>query len=299
MSAALDWTSDGGDWPNRAASRFVAAGGYVWHVQRAGRGPRLLLIHGTGAATHSWAGLFPMLAQHHEVLAMDLPGHGFTRCQGRPDVSLDGMSRAIFSLLWKEHFIPDCITGHSAGGAIAVRLSELLKPPPVCILGINAALLPLSGAAGLLGPVMAKMLAFNPLVIEALARAGRNRMRVARLIRSTGSQPSEPYLSIYARLFSARSHIRGTLRMMSSWDVGGILPAMRTSKASFGLIAAGNDRAVDPSTAEDVARRCPAAQVIALPGLGHLVHEEAPGLVSDAMQEFLRSDRAHGRRGTG
>lgn len=299
MRAGLDWTSDGADWPNRAASRFVAAGGYVWHVQRVGRGPRLLLIHGTGASTHSWAGLLPMLAQYHDVLAMDLPGHGFTRCQGRPDVSLDGMSRAIFSLLWKEHFIPDSIAGHSAGAAIAVRLSEMLKPAPACIVGINAALLPLSGAAGLLGPAMARMMAFNPVVIAALARAGRNRARVARLIRSTGSQPCEPYLGIYARLFSARSHIHGTLRMMSRWNVAGILPAMQASDVNIALITAGNDRAVDPSTAEDVARRCPAVQVIALPGLGHLAHEEAPARVFGAMQEIMRGDSANGRRGTG
>jgi hypothetical protein len=53
----LDWASDGADWPNRDASRFVDAGGLRWHVQVAGSGPVLLLMHGTAASTHSFAAL--------------------------------------------------------------------------------------------------------------------------------------------------------------------------------------------------------------------------------------------------
>ena len=35
-------------------SRFVEAAGLRWHVQILGNGPTLLLVHGTGASTHSW-----------------------------------------------------------------------------------------------------------------------------------------------------------------------------------------------------------------------------------------------------
>ena len=52
------------------------------HVQRLGRGPSMLLLHGTGASTHSFRDLLPALAEHFDVLAPDLPGHGFT---ARPD----------------------------------------------------------------------------------------------------------------------------------------------------------------------------------------------------------------------
>ena len=49
-----EWKREGRDWPNREASRFVLASGLWWHVQVMGSGPVLLLLHGTGAATHSW-----------------------------------------------------------------------------------------------------------------------------------------------------------------------------------------------------------------------------------------------------
>jgi len=49
MSNHLSWERDGRDWPNRAFSRFIEAGGLRWHVQVMGQGPVALLLHGTGA----------------------------------------------------------------------------------------------------------------------------------------------------------------------------------------------------------------------------------------------------------
>ena len=78
----LNWDVDGLDWPLRQHSRFVQAGGLRWHVQHLA-GPRpgapcALLLHGTGASTHSWRDVAPLLARHAEVLSLDLPGHAFT-----------------------------------------------------------------------------------------------------------------------------------------------------------------------------------------------------------------------------
>ena len=82
MSTRPTWAVEGRDWPNRDASRFVDVGRVKWHVQVMGSGPALLLLHGTGAATHSWRDLLPLLARDFTVIASDLPGHGFT--EGRP-----------------------------------------------------------------------------------------------------------------------------------------------------------------------------------------------------------------------
>ena len=51
MADRPTWEHDGRDWPNREHSRFVTAAGLRWHVQVAGQGPDLLLVHGTAAAT--------------------------------------------------------------------------------------------------------------------------------------------------------------------------------------------------------------------------------------------------------
>ena len=82
MQQRLLWERDGRQWPHREASSFTEAAGLRWHVQTmappAPGAPTVWLLHGTGASTHSWRGLLPRLAQNFRVLAIDLPGHGFT-----------------------------------------------------------------------------------------------------------------------------------------------------------------------------------------------------------------------------
>src|SRR3954465_15975067 len=78
MSYFLSWDRDGRDWPHREASRFIEAAGLRWHVQIMGQGPAALLLHGTGASTHSFLDLAPLLARRFTVVMPDLPGHGFT-----------------------------------------------------------------------------------------------------------------------------------------------------------------------------------------------------------------------------
>lgn len=99
MSGALDWQRDGVDWPNREASEFHRAAGLRWHLQRMGSGPVILLLHGTGASTHSWGALLPLLADDYTVVAPDLPGHAFTDTPSSRGLSLPGMATSVAALL--------------------------------------------------------------------------------------------------------------------------------------------------------------------------------------------------------
>ena len=56
---------------------------------RAGHGEPLLLLHGIGSTRDDFAALFPRLAEHFDVLSVDLPGHGASpvRTMGAPAVS--------------------------------------------------------------------------------------------------------------------------------------------------------------------------------------------------------------------
>ena len=63
-----------------------------------GEGPDIVLLHGTGASTHSWRALIPLLAERYRVTAIDLPGHGFTRLGARMRSSLECMAEDIATL---------------------------------------------------------------------------------------------------------------------------------------------------------------------------------------------------------
>ncbi len=94
-SRKREWERRAKDWPNREASRFVAAGGIEWHAQIMGAGPWMLLVHGTGASTHSFRDLAPALARDFRVLALDLPGHGFTGTPANGLMSLPGFAELV------------------------------------------------------------------------------------------------------------------------------------------------------------------------------------------------------------
>ena len=119
MTRKPDWSVEGRDWPNRNASRFVLAGGLRWHVQIMGSGPTVLLLHGAGAATHSWRDVAPILASNFTVVAPDLPGHGFTDTPASRGLSLDGMASGVSRLMDVLDARPVMAVGHSAGAAIA------------------------------------------------------------------------------------------------------------------------------------------------------------------------------------
>lgn len=267
-----DWARDGAEWPNREASRFRRAGRLEWHLQRAGAGPRILLLHGSGAATHSWRDLFPLLTAQAEVLAPDLPGHGFTSSP-RSDLSLPRVARDVAELLAAEDFVPDLTVGHSAGGAIALRLA-LDAGGPARITALNAAVTPFRGASGAVFPLLARAFALNPLTPRLLARMA-DESAVRRLLDGTGSRIDARGTDLYRRLISSPGHVRGTLEMMADWRLQPLFDALPRLTGRLLLAVGEKDRTIPPSAARRVAARCPVAEIRAFP-YGHLMHEEAP-----------------------
>lgn len=260
MNEALSWATDGADWPNRAASRFVPAGGLNWHVQVAGQGPVVLLLHGTGASTHSWRDLIAPLAEHFTVVAPDLPGHGFTQAPERDLLSLSAMARGLSSLLKALEVSPESVVGHSAGAAIGLRMVQGRMIAPRVLISLNGALLPFRGAAAHLFPSLAKLLVLNPFVPRILAWRAGSAASVEHLLEGTGSRIDATGVALYRRLFSSRVHVASTLAMMANWDLEALGQQFRQLDLPILLVVGAQDRAVPPADAREVARRLPRAR---------------------------------------
>lgn len=282
MTRKPDWAVEGRDWPNRDASRFVEADGLMWHVQIMGAGPVLLLLHGTGAATHSWRALAPLLAESFTVIALDLPGHGFTATpRERSKFSLPAIAQSVRSLLLELQATPDALVGHSAGAAIAVRMALDGAAPRAGIVGINAALLPFPGPMGPLAPLMARMLFYNPFSLGLFAHRASRPGAVAALMRSTGSSLDPAGVEFYERLFRTPAHLEATIALMAHWDLSALRAALPDLRAPLTLIVGDNDRAVPPATAYAVQRLVKHAKIVTAKGLGHLAHEEQPEAIAE------------------
>lgn len=281
------------DWPMRAASRIVRSRPHDWHVQVAGEGPTVLLLHGAGGATQSFRHLFPLLVTDHRVIAVDLPGQGFSTLHSRRRAGLDLMAQDLAALLDQQGWQPDLVVGHSAGAALALRLAELARDAgrtdPLRVVTINGALAEFDGLAGWAFPMMAKLLALNPLTPLLFARMSSSPDRVRGLLATTGSQLDDAGLALYRRLVSDPRHVDGVLAMMAEWNLRGLIARLPDNPARVLLLAGDRDGTVSPRVSESAAGRLPSASFRLLPGLGHLAHEEAPDRVAAEIRGHLAS----------
>ncbi|MFN3936495.1 MAG: alpha/beta fold hydrolase BchO [Gemmobacter sp.] len=280
------------DWPFRDRSRLVPVRPHLWHVQDLGAGPDLLMLHGAGASTHSWAGLVPLLAADFRAILIDLPGQGYTRLGARDRCGLAAMTEDVATLIRHEGWRPLAVIGHSAGAAIALQLALAEPDLAPAVVGINAALGNFEGVEGWLFPLLARLLALNPLVPRVFARLSGTEAQVRRLIASTGSDLPPADLARYVALVRKPEHVDATLAMMAQWRLDRLIAALPRIAAPVLLIVGETDRAVPPSVSRDAAKRLPQAELVCLPGLGHLCHEEEPAAVAGPIRDFLARIRA-------
>ena len=282
------WVRDGADWPNRGASRFVAAGDLLWHVQIMGSGPAVFLAHGTGAATHSWRDLAPALAGHFSVVSVDLPGHGFTAVPPWHALSLPGMARDLKALLAALDVKPELAVGHSAGAAILARMCLDGMIAPAGLVSLNGAFIPFPGPGGAFFAPLARALVGLPLLPQLFAWRAKDPRVTDRLLAGTGSRLDPAGAAFYARLVRNPDHAAAALRMMASWDLAPLLRDLPALAPALLLVVGDSDRLISPGDAQKLQRLLPEAKIADMRGLGHLAHEEKPADTAALIVDFAR-----------
>jgi magnesium chelatase accessory protein len=278
----MEWSANASDWPMADSSQFILCKPHKWHVQIAGDGPLVLLIHGAGGATQSWRHLFPLLAKTCRVIAIDLPGQGFTKLGAQNRCGLIEMAEDINHLCITQGWAPAAIIGHSAGTAIALQMELSTK-----VIGINSALDSFKGVAGIMFPLLAKTLAVLPMVSDVFIATLTRGRGIQKLINSTGSKLSESDIVFYQRLFQDRNHVNATLQMMAQWDLSCLINRLGSLKAKTLLIGTANDRMIPADVSRRAAEALTNSTVLQLANLGHLAHEEAPDLIAKIITDFI------------
>jgi pimeloyl-ACP methyl ester carboxylesterase len=105
--------------------RFVRVGGQLVHIEQAGEGPPVVLLHGFGGSTFSWRNVLPGLAESFRVIAVDLNGFGYTqRPKDREAYTRQGQAALVLGVMDALGIARAHLVGHSYGGAITLWIAS-------------------------------------------------------------------------------------------------------------------------------------------------------------------------------
>ena len=273
--------------------RWVMVDGMRYHVDLAGGGAPLLLLHGFTGSTASWEPIRGELAKRYATIAVDLPGHGST--DAPDDVAryrLDRFADDLAQIVAELGIERVAVLGYSLGGRAALRFA-LRHPARVAALVLESA------SAGITDDAeRAARRAADTALADAIERdgidsfvAGWERLP---LWASQASLPAAARDKLRAqRLANDPKGLANSLRGAGAGVDPPVLERLRTMVTPFFVITG----ALDPKYVDLGARIVAAAppsripsspsKHVAVDGAGHVVHLEQPAAFSAAISGFL------------
>ncbi len=240
----------------------------------------VLLLHGTGGSTHSWAGCASALATRYTVVSVDLPGHGFTVVppsveRARQVYAIDGMAQAVQQLLDALQLQPHLAAGHSAGVPVLLRMALQRGIAPVRIVGLAPALVaPPAWYVTLLAPLVASVVEREVVAQSAASLAAGTRI-IRAMLATTGSVLRPEQLARYEWLCRSPAHVHAALAMMARWDLPALLRDVTTLNTPLEVIAGRRDRWVPEAPLRRAVAGVHGAS-FRVEEAGHLLIEEDP-----------------------
>jgi pimeloyl-ACP methyl ester carboxylesterase len=269
----------------RAPGDMAQVGRWRLHLRDDGPkgAPALLLLHGFGASLHSWDAWAPGLAAAHRVIRFDLPGSGLSPPDPDGLYTDERTHELMLALLDQLGVARAGIVGHSIGGraawAFAARFPErvdklvLIAPDGFASPGFDYGKAPdVPASLSLMRFVLPK-----PLLRMSLEPAYAD----PALLTNEG-------VTRYHDLVLAPGGREALLARMAQTRLAEPLPLLRQVQAPTMLLWGERDAMIPIANAADFLGALPNARLAALPGVGHLPHEEAPERALAPVIDFLR-----------
>ncbi|SNS59868.1 Pimeloyl-ACP methyl ester carboxylesterase [Asanoa hainanensis] len=117
MVRMTDWSAD-----LTGTGGYADVNGINLYYERYGAGRPLVLLHGGLGSGEMFGPVLPLLAAEHEVITVDLQGHGRTADVDRP-LSLDTMAADVAALISHLGLPRADVVGYSLGGGVAMHVA--------------------------------------------------------------------------------------------------------------------------------------------------------------------------------
>ena len=104
----------------QGTGQYADVNGINLYYETHGTGRPLILLHGGLGSGEMFGPILPALADHHQVIAVDLQGHGRTADIDRP-IDLASMADDIAALIDHLGLDKPDLVGYSLGGGVAVH----------------------------------------------------------------------------------------------------------------------------------------------------------------------------------
>ena len=271
----------------QAAAQKVCIQGHQWAYHRRGRGTPVLLVHGITTYSFIWQNLFDQLAQHHDVVAVDLLGCGDS---DKPlDVSYgiaahtEGLE-AFTQVLGLGRF---CFVGHDIGGGIAQRFAVMHPDRLTHAVVMN-------GVAFDYWPVQPIITMRTP-IVRQLAMATLD-WGALNLIVKRGVFHKErvtPELMAYfwkpMKTSEGRKAFLHFAECLDNRDLTSISEDLHGTRIPFLIIRGVDDVYLSAEIAHRLHREIPGSRLVEIQEAGHFLQEDQPARLLEELKAFLRA----------
>jgi pimeloyl-ACP methyl ester carboxylesterase/quercetin dioxygenase-like cupin family protein len=264
----------------RTGAQWVPVDGAELHVEVAGDGRPVVLVHGLGLSGELWGRVCDELGDGCRPVRVDLRGAGRSRELERRELSLARWADDLAAVLERLGLDRPLLVGHSLGAAVALKLA-LERPELV------GALVLIGGEADL-SNLAPRMLASAERIEELGLEAWIADFWSKNPPFAAASLVREPALLEDYRGWLLENdpvdYVRQCRAIASAESLSGRLGEVAVPAL---VVVGGADDRTLPEHGRALADALPDGRLVELPNVGHTIPLEAPGATAQAISAFL------------
>ena len=258
----------------------------------------IVMVHGFRGDHHGLEPFVAMLGESFRIVIPDLPGFGDSEeltTNTDDSARIDGYAR------WLREFLDTVgadssttVLGHSFGSIVVAAAFAQGLTQKRCVLVNPIAANALSGPRGLLTRLAVWYYKVSAWLPERLGHSLLRNRAIVRVMSSTMAKTKDRDLrrwihgqhDAYFSSFASRDSVLNAFQASVAHDVTEFVDSL--PRGTLLIVAERDDITALPEQ-RTLATRIPHSQLVIVPGVGHLVHYEAPEIAAAAISSYIGS----------